>query len=165
MYYVAFYDTVAGCYSKAIPVEVNSIVCKTDLQIVKTVSNPKPKVGSIVTFTLAITNNGPDDATGVVVEDVVPNGYTAITNISNSGNLVGNTLTWSGLGVNNAQTKVLTFEAKVKAPGAGTSHDNTASVADSDQLDPDLANNEDSVGTDPAKSLLVTNPMIYQKVK
>lgn len=165
MYYVAFYDTVAGCYSKAIPVEVNSIVCKTDLQIVKTVSNPKPKVGSIVTFTLAITNNGPDDATGVVIEDVVPNGYTAITNISNSGNLVGNTLAWSGLGINNAQTQVLTFEAKVKAPGAGTSHDNTASVANSDQLDPDLANNEDSVGTDPTKSLLVTNPMIYQKVK
>jgi len=165
MYYVAFYDTVAGCYSKTIPVEVNSMVCKTDLQIVKTVSNPKPKVGSTVTFTLTITNNGPDDATGVIIEDVVPNGYTAIANISNSGNLVGNTLTWSGLSIGNAQTQVLVFEAKVKAPGAGTSHDNTASIANSDQLDPDLANNEDTVGTDPTKSLLVTNPMIHQKVK
>lgn len=164
-YYVAFYDTVAGCYSKTIPVQVNSIACKTDLQIVKTVSNPKPKVGSMVTFTLTITNNGPDDATGVLIEDVVPNGYTAITNISNSGNLAGNTLTWSGLSINNAQTQILTFEAKVKAPGIGTSHDNTASVANSDQQDPDLTNNEDSIGTDPAKSLLVTNPMIHQKTK
>lgn len=164
-YYVAFYDTAAGCYSKTIQVEVNSITCKTDLQIVKTVSNPKPKVGSTVTFTLTITNNGPDDATGVVIEDVVPNGYTAITNISNSGNLVGNTLTWNGLSINNTQTQVLTFEAKVKAPGVGTSHDNTASVVNSDQQDPDLTNNEDTIGTDPMKSLLVTNPMIYQKIK
>jgi hypothetical protein len=40
-----------------------------DLKLTKTVDNPNPMVGDIVTFTITVTNNGPDPATGVVVKD------------------------------------------------------------------------------------------------
>jgi uncharacterized repeat protein (TIGR01451 family) len=40
-----------------------------DLKLTKTVDNPNPMVGDIVTFTITVTNNGPDPATGVVVND------------------------------------------------------------------------------------------------
>jgi uncharacterized repeat protein (TIGR01451 family) len=52
---------------------------------VKTVNATTPNVGDVVTFTIEVTNQGPSDATNVAFEDVVPNGYSAISNISNGG--------------------------------------------------------------------------------
>ena len=40
-----------------------------NLKIRKTVSNPNPMVGEVVTFIITVTNEGPDDLTGVVVRD------------------------------------------------------------------------------------------------
>ncbi|MBK8492571.1 MAG: DUF11 domain-containing protein [Saprospirales bacterium] len=48
-------------------------------------SNTTPNVGDEVTFTLTITNAGPDAATGVAAQDFVPAGFSAINTISNSG--------------------------------------------------------------------------------
>ncbi|MDP2325487.1 MAG: Ig-like domain-containing protein, partial [Gammaproteobacteria bacterium] len=42
---------------------------ETDLSIIKTVNNPSPIFGEDVVFTITVTNNGPSDATGVVVDD------------------------------------------------------------------------------------------------
>ena len=53
-----------------------------DLNINKQVSNANPNAGDTVTFTLTITNDGPDNATNVAIEDIVPDGYSGITNIS-----------------------------------------------------------------------------------
>src|SRR5262249_20749504 len=44
---------------------------QADLQVSKTVSDPTPNVGDTITYTITLTNNGPDDATGVVVQDVL----------------------------------------------------------------------------------------------
>ena len=38
---------------------------QADLAVTKTVSNPTPNVGDTITFTVTLTNNGPDAATGV----------------------------------------------------------------------------------------------------
>ncbi|MCB9040206.1 MAG: DUF11 domain-containing protein [Lewinellaceae bacterium] len=56
-------------------------------------------MGDVVTFTITVTNQGPGSATGVAVEDYVPNGYSGITAISNGGMFAGGTITWSNLTV------------------------------------------------------------------
>ena len=45
-----------------------------DLELDKSVDNPTPNVGDNVTFTLTVTNDGPDGATNVVVTDQLPAG-------------------------------------------------------------------------------------------
>lgn len=50
--------------------------CEPDLSIVKTVNNTTPNVGSQIEFTLVVTNNGPLTANGIVVNDLLPSGYT-----------------------------------------------------------------------------------------
>ncbi|WP_299840499.1 hypothetical protein, partial [uncultured Tenacibaculum sp.] len=63
---------------------------QSDLSIVKVISDSTPNVGNVVTFTVTVTNAGPDPATGVGIRDVVPNGYTIAT-INNSGVQTGTT--------------------------------------------------------------------------
>src|SRR5213076_2793833 len=50
-----------------------------DLGITKTASPPTPTLGQNVTFTVTVTNNGPDTATGVVVTDLLPAGLTYVS--------------------------------------------------------------------------------------
>ena len=50
-------------------------------------------LGDVVTFTLTLTNQGPNNATGVDVQDVVPDGYSNVTNISGGGILTGGVTT------------------------------------------------------------------------
>ena len=45
---------------------------QADLALTKTVSNPTPNVGDTITFTVTLTNNGPDTATNVQVTDLCP---------------------------------------------------------------------------------------------
>ena len=45
-----------------------------DLELTKEVDTSSPKVGDTVTFTITVVNAGPDNATGVVVRDIIPYG-------------------------------------------------------------------------------------------
>lgn len=113
---------------------------QADLSIEKTVDNPNPKVGEEITFTITITNAGPQTATGVEVTDQVRSGYTNIINISNGGNTVNNEVVWSGLtvpyvnGDANASKIVLTLKVTVERDGE---YDNRVQITASDQVDPD----------------------------
>lgn len=163
-YYLAFYDPVLGCYSLTTEVTIENNCA--DLGIDKTVNNPTPTVGQTLTFTLTITNHGPADATGIVVVDEVPNGYGDIANISNGGvwDAGNRTITWTGLSIANAANQAMTYQAKVLAKGDGISHTNTASVTALDQTDHNPSNDTDTLVLDPRPSLLITNPMIRQRV-
>ena len=108
-----------------------------DLDLVKTVDDTTPNVGDRVTFTVRVENNGPADATGVEVKDYVPNGYTAIMDISSMGTLSGSEITWSNISIPNGGFIELTFTAEVVAPGPGIDYVNLAEVTDADQEDVD----------------------------
>ena len=47
---------------------------QADLAVTKTVNNPAPNVGDTVTFTITVTNLGPDTATNVTLHDILPAG-------------------------------------------------------------------------------------------
>ncbi|MDJ0924047.1 MAG: SdrD B-like domain-containing protein [Acidimicrobiia bacterium] len=142
-----------------------------DLSVVKSVSDTTPNVGDTVTFTITVWNGGPDDATGVSVEDRVPAGYSGISNISSGGTAVGSTVTWAGLSVASGGSTAVTFDAVVAAPPAD--YNNVAEVTASDQHDPDSTpgnddgdqseDDEDSVDLIPqvadlSLSKIVSNP-------
>jgi uncharacterized repeat protein (TIGR01451 family) len=111
-----------------------------DLQLQKTVSNATPNVGDVVTFTLTLANTGLDTATGVSIQDVVPDGYSAITNISNGGVLSGSSITWSGLTVAVGLPITLTFDATVQPTG---NYRNVAQVTAANEFDIDSNPNND----------------------
>ncbi len=130
-------STNTGCLDcmNALVSEVDpGCVVEADLSLTKTVDNATPDVGGTVTFTITVTNNGPDDATGVAVQDVVPSGYTNITNISGTGSYTAPNIDWTGLSIANGASATLTFEADVLATG---DYVNIASVSASDQGDLD----------------------------
>jgi len=129
----------AGCTTTCDFV-INQIACIIDLDLVKSVNDNNPLVGTAVVFTITVSNTGGDDATGVAVEDLVPSGYSSITNISNNGSLAANKVTWSNLSLTAGQSINLTFEATVEFDGE---HENTAQVTAADQEDIDSTPNND----------------------
>jgi uncharacterized repeat protein (TIGR01451 family) len=116
-----------------------------DLSLVKSVSDSTPNVGDVVTFTIKVSNAGPDAATNVSIADVVPAGYSTITNISGGGTESAGTITWSGLTVAVGDDQViLTFDATVEAPtGATDEYKNVVQVTASDQYDDDSTPDND----------------------
>jgi len=126
-----------------------------DLSLIKTVSDATPNVGDVITFTVEVINDGPNDATNVAVADEVPNGYSAIANVSDGGTDAGSTITWEGLTVPSGGSVILTFDVTVEAPLDGVEYDNVADVTASDQFDPDSdpgngpdSDNDGLVGTE-----------------
>src|SRR4030088_1264395 len=57
---------------------LTNIVSQADIAITKTVSNATPNKNTNVTFTVTATNNGPSDATGVVVTDLLAAGLVVV---------------------------------------------------------------------------------------
>src|SRR5690606_38903979 len=119
-----------------------------DLQLVKTVDDSTPNVGDAVTFTIAVRNDGPNVATNVIVVDSLPNGYGAISTISDGGVPSGGTISWNIGSIAIGATKNLTFKAVVLTPGSGVKYNNIAKITDVDQYDSDSdpTNNADKDG-------------------
>ena len=80
-------------------------------------------VGQTGTFTITLTNNGPNAAQNIQVTDPVPTGFTAGT--PSTGTYVGNV--WTIPSLANGATATLTFNRVMTNADAGTTKTNTAS--------------------------------------
>jgi uncharacterized repeat protein (TIGR01451 family) len=109
---------------------------QADLSITETVTNATPNVGDAITFTITLRDLGPDPATGVKVQDLLPVGLTLISSNPSQGSYASGTWTVGTL-INGAQA-TLALQARVVSPSSQT---NTATVSSSDQFDPDTTNN------------------------
>ena len=63
-----------------------NVTPQADLAVTKTVDNATPVVGANVTFTITVTNNGPNGATGAQVADTLPSGYAFVSATPSQGN-------------------------------------------------------------------------------
>lgn len=120
-------------------------VAQADLAITKTVTPANPDVNANVIFTIGLTNNGPSAANSVVINDVLPTGYTYISSSATAGTYTNADGKWTLGTVNNAATATLTITAKVNATGVYT---NTATTSTT-TADPTAGNNTASATPTP----------------
>src|SRR5262249_20609303 len=52
---------------------------RADLALAKTVSDPTPNVGDTIRYTITLSNSGPDSATHVAVDDLLPAGLVFVS--------------------------------------------------------------------------------------
>lgn len=135
--------TVAGNEVDPVPANNTSTVSpvpgvpQANLAIAKTVNNTTPLVGSQVVFTIVASNDGPNDATGAYVTDLLPNGYTYVSSTTTIGAYNPVTGLWTIGNLANGGVQTLTITAQVNATGT---YVNTAAIQ-GNELDPQLGNN------------------------
>ena len=135
---------------------------QADLAVNKTVVPATIRAGNNVVFTVAVTNNGPNTAVGVTVNDLLPDGYTYVSHTASTGTYNTGTGIWTVGNMANAATQTLTLTAKVKKDGSLL---NTATATSSATYDPNLANNTDLVSIVRKLAVVLTNPMIRSRVE
>ncbi len=131
----------------------NPVTPRIDLQITKIDSQDPVAPGSQFTYTLTIKNNGPSNATGVVVTDTLP--VTGVTYVSASqvpDSINGRDLEFELGNLASGATKTITITVAVAANFEGSLY-NTAHVEGNEQ-ETNLNNNDDDettlVKVDPA---------------
>jgi gliding motility-associated-like protein/uncharacterized repeat protein (TIGR01451 family) len=138
--------SVNGCNSVPAVTIVAVNTCSADLSIVKTVNNAYPIFGNNVVFTITVSNNGPNNATGVEVVDILQNGYVYVSSSATTGVYDPATGEWTIGNLNNGTSATLTITATVVEGG---NYVNT-SFTYSDAIESDMTNNTSSVETIPS---------------
>jgi large repetitive protein len=112
-----------------------------DLAIKKTASPAKVIKGGQTTYTLTLTNKGPQDATGVIVRDQLPSSVTFVS--SSGGTYDSRTGVWTVGSLANGDSATLKIVVKVGKTGSIV---NVTNVVASDQRDPDASNGQATAG-------------------
>ena len=127
--------------------EGTTVDTETDLAITKS-GNPSTVIaGETLTYILTASNNGPSDATGVTVTDILPPGVTFQSDMHSQGSYDSDTGVWTVGNVGNGDSATLTILASVASPlPSGTILTNDATIG-GDQTDPNGGNNSAQVQT------------------
>uniref|UniRef100_UPI00260520D9 T9SS type B sorting domain-containing protein n=1 Tax=uncultured Polaribacter sp. TaxID=174711 RepID=UPI00260520D9 len=156
-----------NCTTAIVTVNVKE---SADLTLLKEVDVNTPNVGDTVNFTITLTNNGLNDATGVNVVDQLPTGYTFVSAVASLGSYSEVSGLWNVDTVTASGNETLIITAIVNASGNYT---NTAEVTSSDQEDPTSTpgnsnpaeDDYDDATTTPIKITdLVTTKVVNQSV-
>jgi uncharacterized repeat protein (TIGR01451 family) len=124
---------------------------QADLSLTKVVDDPTPELSTDVVFTLVLSNAGPSTATAVEVTDVLPAGYSYVSD-DGSGAYDPITGVWTVASLASGASATLNITATVTG---GTQLDNAAEITAMDTFDPDsdagdaLGDDSASASTDP----------------
>jgi len=137
---------------------VNVVVGASDIAVTKTVNPTNPAINSNLTFTVTVTNNGPHNAAGVRVIDLLPVGYTfsSASVSTNGGSYSSSSGNWIIGDLNVNQSRTLTITATLRSTGPYT---NTAK-ASSLMFDPDLSNNAANATPSTVPSAVVSSTCV-----
>jgi uncharacterized repeat protein (TIGR01451 family) len=132
--YYLFEKSGAGCYSNPTLLRVVEKTCNEiiDLSLLKTADKRIVALNDTITYTILLSNAGPDSATNIVIEDVLPAGLLFVSSpefVNTSGRL---TLNLPKLLA--GQSKTFTYKTKVTRTGTII---NIAEVKSVDQFDSD----------------------------
>ncbi len=104
-----------------------------DVSLTKTVNNQQPANGEQIVYTITVNNHGPSAASGIVVNDLLPQGVQFLT--ASSADYDRETGDWRVGLLQDGQSASLDITALVTAY-TGTIY-NQAEVTETDQIDPD----------------------------
>lgn len=127
-----------------------------DLSLTKAVNNATPLVGSQVTFSIQVTNSGPQEANSVAVTDLLPSGYTYVSYSATTGSYDSSTGIWTVGNMPVSDSYTLQITATVNATGNYT---NSAEITTSSQPDPDSTPNN-GVTTEDDYAEAATTPTV-----
>jgi large repetitive protein len=119
---------------------------QTDLSLTKTASTKTPNVDDEIDYTLTAHNAGPNDATGVTIQDSLPAGLDFLDATPGCNNNAG-TVSCDIGALANGDSVSVTIKTRTTAAIAGTAIGNLASVT-GDEFDPDTTNNQASTTVD-----------------
>jgi len=115
-----------------------------DLSIIKTDAPDPISVGANLTYTLTVTNNGPDAASNVTVTDALPASVAFVSSTPSQGSCSGtSTVTCALGGIANGANATVTI---VVTPGTAGTISNTATVS-ATETDSNAANNTVTTST------------------
>lgn len=113
-----------------------------DVQVNQTTDKTSYNLGDTVTVTVTVKNNGPDNASGVSIKDLLPTGLNYSSSTASTGSYDNTTGIWKIGNLNNGSTVTLTITAIATALNNII---NTASKNNETQYDPNLNNDAQSV--------------------
>ncbi len=120
-----------------------------DLSLTQTVSNTALSLGDTVTFTIALNNSGPANATGVKVKDLLPSGINFTNATSSIGTYNNQTGIWDVGNVASGSNATLTLTGTIVNAASASAYTNVAEIVAAKQFDPDSAvNNNDPTEDD-----------------
>lgn len=132
--YYLFEKSGAGCYSNPAVAEIIEKTCEEfiDLDLIKVADNRVVSPNDIVNYTIRVSNSGPDVATNVAIQDILPDGleFVSSSDLTNSGGTLSATI--PSIAVN--QTIFLRYATRATGTGSII---NIAEVISADQVDLD----------------------------
>ncbi len=128
----------------------DSLAPAADIAISKTASSSTPGLGTMVTFTVMATNNGPSDATGVKVNDLLPVGLSFVSSAPSTGSYSNATGVWTVGSLANGASATLGITATVTRAQAQI---NQATTSGQGQVDPNGSNNAAAVRLNGASAI------------
>ncbi len=126
--------------------ELKGVAPSADLGITKSDSPDPVHIGQKLTYTIVVTNNGPDDATGVMLRDDFPKttGFGSVSTTQGTCSRLKTRVTCSLGTMANGSTATVTLLVKPTQKGTIT---NTVTVTATSPVDPNLTNNSASQQT------------------
>ena len=126
-------------------IDVSVVVC-SDLTITKTVSNATPMHDENIIFTIKVNNVGVTPMQNIVVDELIPSGYSFISATATTGLYSNVSGIWDIPLLDENQIATLSVVVKVLSNGNYT---NVAQIVISDPIDMDLDNNIAEASTEP----------------
>jgi uncharacterized repeat protein (TIGR01451 family) len=138
--------------------KISGVTPTSDLSITKTDSPDPVTAGNNLTYTVTVTNNGLDGATGVVMTDTLPNGvaFVSATPTQGSCSQSAGVVTCDLGSIANAASGTITIVMTAMATGTIT---NSASTA-GNETDPNMTNNTATAGTTVTNTTVSCNGLL-----
>jgi uncharacterized repeat protein (TIGR01451 family) len=144
-----------------------------NLRMTKSASNTSPAAGSDVTYTIAVSNDGPNTATGVILRDPLPNGLTYVSSTAAQGSCgaSANLVTCALGSLPAGGSTMVTITARTGSDTGDTNITNTATVsATEDNGSPGLSTahvvvNPSAVPPPPDAKLTITKTVNHKRAR